>query len=110
MAQTAVAPDRSKDRLVVNFDAPFTFDLADADAALPAGVQELEEVVAQLAIGDSHSGLEHAAQRRDQSIGLVQEIAERPAARLVQAEGEDVLRRNIGVDGAQLRIEYHDAC
>ena len=36
-----VAPNRTKDRLVLNFDAPFTFDLADADAALPAGVQEI---------------------------------------------------------------------
>jgi len=36
---TAVAADRSKDRLVLNFSAPLTFDLADAQAALPAGVQ-----------------------------------------------------------------------
>jgi tetratricopeptide (TPR) repeat protein len=40
-AQLPVAPNRIKDRLVLNFDAPFTFDLADADAALPAGVQEI---------------------------------------------------------------------
>ena len=40
-AQMPVAPNRTKDRLVLNFDAPFTFDLADADAALPAGVQEI---------------------------------------------------------------------
>ncbi len=39
--QTAVAADRAKDRLVLNFDAPLTFDLADADAALPDGVQEI---------------------------------------------------------------------
>jgi tetratricopeptide (TPR) repeat protein len=38
---TAVAADRSKDRLVLNFSAPLTFDLADAQAALPAGVQAI---------------------------------------------------------------------
>ncbi len=39
--ETAIATDRSKDRLVLKFDAPFSFDLADADAALPSGVQEI---------------------------------------------------------------------
>src|SRR6202020_242044 len=37
----AGAADRSKDRLVLNFSAPLTFDLADAQAALPAGVQAI---------------------------------------------------------------------
>ena len=36
--QTAVSVDRGKDRLVLNFDAPITFDLADAQAALPGPV------------------------------------------------------------------------
>jgi tetratricopeptide (TPR) repeat protein len=36
--QTAVSADRAKDRLVLNFDTPITFDLADAQAALPATV------------------------------------------------------------------------
>ena len=39
---TAVAADRSKDRLVLNFSAPLTFDLADAQAALPPGVQAID--------------------------------------------------------------------
>jgi len=39
--QTAVSADRSKDRLVLNFDAPLTFDLADAQSALPEGVQAI---------------------------------------------------------------------
>ncbi len=39
--QTAVSADRSKDRLVLNFDAPLTFDLADAQSALPNGVQAI---------------------------------------------------------------------
>ena len=38
---TAVAADRSKDRLVLNFSAPLTFDLADAQAALVPGVQAI---------------------------------------------------------------------
>ncbi len=37
--QTSVAADRSKDRLILNFDAPLTFDLADAQAALPRAVE-----------------------------------------------------------------------
>jgi tetratricopeptide (TPR) repeat protein len=45
--QTAVSADRAKDRLVLNFDAPFTFDLAEAQAALPGTVgaisSELED-------------------------------------------------------------------
>jgi tetratricopeptide (TPR) repeat protein len=38
---TSVSADRSKDRLVLNFDSPLTFDLADAKAALPGAIQEL---------------------------------------------------------------------
>ena len=38
---TSVSTDRSKDRLVLNFDSPITFDLADAKAALPSAIQEL---------------------------------------------------------------------
>jgi tetratricopeptide (TPR) repeat protein len=39
--QTGVTANRAKDRLILNFDAPLTFDLADAQAAMPAGVQEI---------------------------------------------------------------------
>ena len=39
--QTAVSADRTNDRLVLNFDQPMTFDLADAQAALPQGVTEI---------------------------------------------------------------------
>jgi tetratricopeptide (TPR) repeat protein len=39
--KTAVAADRAKDRLILNFSAPLTFDLADAQAALPVGVQAI---------------------------------------------------------------------
>ena len=37
----AVSADRAKDRLVLTFDAPMAFDLADAQAALPKGVAEI---------------------------------------------------------------------
>ena len=40
-SQTAVSADRIKDKLVLNFNAPVTFDLADAQAALPKTVQEI---------------------------------------------------------------------
>ncbi|MGA3309533.1 MAG: tetratricopeptide repeat protein [Xanthobacteraceae bacterium] len=45
--QTAVSADRAKDRLTLTFDAPFTFDLADAEAALPAAVAAIESEVTQ---------------------------------------------------------------
>ncbi len=40
-SQTAVSADRVKSKLVLNFGAPMTFDLADAQAALPKAVQEI---------------------------------------------------------------------
>jgi tetratricopeptide (TPR) repeat protein len=40
-SEISVSADRSKDRLVLNFDTPVTFDLADAKAALPGAIQEL---------------------------------------------------------------------
>ena len=36
-----VSADRDKNRLVLNFGTPLTFDLGEADAALPDGVQEI---------------------------------------------------------------------
>ncbi len=36
--QTAVSADRFKDRLALTFDAPLTFDLADANATLPRAI------------------------------------------------------------------------
>ena len=42
-------------------------------------------------------------------LGLVQEIRERSAARLLQAEGEQVLRGDVGIHRAQLRVEHDDA-
>jgi tetratricopeptide (TPR) repeat protein len=45
--QTAVSADRSKDRLVLNFAAPLTFDLADVQSALPSGVQAINSELEQ---------------------------------------------------------------
>ena len=39
--QTAVTADRAKDRLTLTFDAPITFDLADAEAAQPPSVASI---------------------------------------------------------------------
>ena len=55
------------------------------------------------------AGVERAAQDADEAVRVVQEIAERPAARLVQAERQQVLRGDVRVDGAELRIEHDDA-
>ena len=46
---------------------------------------------------------------RVEAIGVVEEVAERAAARLLQAEGEQVLRADVGVHQAQMRIEHDDA-
>jgi hypothetical protein len=62
----------------------------------------------ELAIGDAFPGSEHAPQRCDESVRLVQEISEGAAACLLQAEGEHILRRDVRVDRAQLCIEYDD--
>jgi len=43
--QTAVTPDHADNRLVLNFDAPLTFDLADAQTALP---HEIESISSEL--------------------------------------------------------------
>jgi tetratricopeptide (TPR) repeat protein len=39
--QTEVTPERDKNRLILNFDAPLTFDLGDAQAALPHEVESI---------------------------------------------------------------------
>ena len=36
-------------------------------------------------------------------------VEEGPAARLVDADGQQILRGDVGVDHAQIRIEHHDA-
>ncbi|MGO9700580.1 MAG: tetratricopeptide repeat protein [Xanthobacteraceae bacterium] len=45
--QIAVAADRAKDRLTLTFDAPVTFDLADAEASLPTAVASINAEVEQ---------------------------------------------------------------
>ncbi len=40
-SSTGVSADRAKDRLVLKFSSPLTFDLGDAMAALPKNVQEI---------------------------------------------------------------------
>ena len=62
-----------------------------------------------LAVGDALAGLQRAPQDAAEAVGVVQEVAERAAARHLQAEGEQVLRGDVGVHRAQLRIEHHDA-
>ena len=62
-----------------------------------------------LAVGDALAALERAPQDAAEPFGVMQEVAERAAARLLQAEGQQVLRGDVGVHRAQLRIEHHDA-
>lgn len=46
-SETGVSADRAKDRLVLKFDSPETFDLGDAQAALPKTVQEISSELDQ---------------------------------------------------------------
>ncbi len=45
--QTEVSADRAKERLTLTFDAPIPFDLADAEAAMPAAVAAINTEVEQ---------------------------------------------------------------
>jgi tetratricopeptide (TPR) repeat protein len=45
--ETGVSADRAKDRLVLKFDSPLTFDLGDVQAALPKTVQEISSELDQ---------------------------------------------------------------
>ena len=45
--QTEVSADRAKERLTLTFDAPIAFDLADAEAAMPASVAAINAEVEQ---------------------------------------------------------------
>jgi tetratricopeptide (TPR) repeat protein len=46
-SETGVSADRTKDRLVLKFDSPLTFDLGDVQAALPKTVQEISSELEQ---------------------------------------------------------------
>jgi tetratricopeptide (TPR) repeat protein len=46
-SETGVSADRAKDRLVLKFDSPLTFDLGDAQGALPKTVQEISSELDQ---------------------------------------------------------------
>ena len=46
-SETGVSADRAKDRLVLKFDSPLTFDLGDVQAALPKAVQEISSELDQ---------------------------------------------------------------
>ncbi len=46
-SETGVSADRTKDRLVLKFDSPLTFDLGDVQAALPKAVQEISSELDQ---------------------------------------------------------------
>ena len=66
------------------------------------------QVQHQFAIREGLAGLDRAAQDRNQAVGFQQVIAEGPAAALVQADGQQILRGDIGVDRTQLRVQQDD--
>ena len=55
------------------------------------------------------AGVERAAHEHAQRIGFEHQREEGFAARLVDADGEQILRGDVGVHHAQVRIEHDDA-
>ncbi len=74
------------------------FERRDGDVERAGIARRAGGAHGELAVGDALARLERAAQDAGQAVAIVQEIGERAAARLVQAEGEQVLRGNVGVD------------
>ena len=62
-----------------------------------------------LALGQRFAGIERAAHQRTQRIRLEHQREKGFAARLVDADGEQVLRGDVRVDHAQVGIEHQDA-
>src|ERR1700722_17373784 len=63
----------------------------------------------ELAVRKTFAGIERSAQKADEPIRVREKVAERAAARLVQAKREEILRGDVGVDRTQLRVEHDDA-
>ena len=53
--------------------------------------------------------LQRAPQQLHQRFGILEQFRERMPAGLVEAHCQQVLRADIGVDHAQLRVEHEDA-
>ncbi len=60
------------------------------------------------AVGETFAGLERAPEEGVQRAGIVQVIAEGAPTAHVEAEREQVLGRDVGVDRAQLRVQHQD--
>jgi hypothetical protein len=108
----------ARDAMALRVIRQFEQQMRSGDLAFERGDRDIENArrlgcadrtQRQLAIRDAFAGLQHAPQIAEQAVRIVQEVAERPAARLVQAECEEVLRRDVRVDRAQLGIEHDDA-
>src|SRR5207245_10634826 len=74
-------------------------------ARIPWGAERPE---AELAVRESFTRIERPAENVGECVRLLQKVAEWAAARLVQTEREQVLRGDIGIDRAKLRIEHDD--
>src|SRR6185312_6968485 len=73
-------------------------DIECTDVARGAGRSQ-----GQLAFRESLARVERSAQDSDEAVGIMQKIAKRTAARLVETEGKQILRGDVRVNGAQLR-------
>jgi hypothetical protein len=62
-----------------------------------------------LALGIDVAGVARALQRRDQAVGLGEQVGVGPAARLVEAHRQQALGGDVRVDHAELRVEHDDA-
>ena len=95
-------PNGALASLAGNLDPHHRVAIADLVLAQRSVRRTVEELVRDLQP-------ELVGHERVERLGLEHEREERFAARLVDADGEQVLRGDVGVHHAQVRIEHHDA-
>src|SRR5579862_5567646 len=63
----------------------------------------------ELAIVEARAGLECAPQKAGEPVGLEESVTEGAPAGLIETEREQILRGDVRIDRAQLRIEQNDS-
>ena len=81
----------------------------DSHVERPRIARRSERPHRKLAVCKALAGLERPAQNCGKTVGVLQKIGERTTPRLVETEGEEILRRDVRVNRAQLRVEHDDA-
>ena len=85
------------------------FERCDGDVERAGLAGRADRTDGELAVGDTLTAFERAAQNGGQATSVQQKIREGTAARLIEAEGQEVLCGYVGVDGAELGVQDDDA-